>query len=265
MMKIFARSYVEFSIYEFFDAFFGSAIFSTAYIIALELVVAKHRTVVGILLNCFYAFGNIYLGVMAMIFKNYKLVLLFCYAPAFVIITYIWLQPRSEFIFREILIYHYLSFSMCALFTGIRWLLSKGRRQEAKQILIKAAELNKTQLSESILTKLDDVNLQLKSDDDEEVNQNEQQTKSRKTIFMQLLLMSYLWFSTIFVYYGLNINSVYLEFWNKYVNFIVSHNIDKKKPSSDHKNQFPQSSNCENVVFRLSSPLSCLRISSQSH
>lgn len=95
-MRIFARNYVEFSIYEFLDAFFGSAIFSTAYIIALELVVAKHRTIVGILLNCFYALGNIYLGVVAMIFKNYKLVLLFCYIPAFLTITFIWLQPRSE-------------------------------------------------------------------------------------------------------------------------------------------------------------------------
>lgn len=94
-MRVFARNYIEFSIYEFLDAFFGSAIFSTAYIIALELVVAKHRTVVGILLNCFYALGNIYLGVVAMIFKNYRTTLLFCYCPAFITFLYIWIQPRS--------------------------------------------------------------------------------------------------------------------------------------------------------------------------
>lgn len=41
-------------------------------------------------------------------------------------------------------------------------------------------------------------------------------------IVMQIANLSYCWFATVFVYYGLNLNSVYLEYWNKYVNFIVS-------------------------------------------
>jgi hypothetical protein len=41
-------------------------------------------------------------------------------------------------------------------------------------------------------------------------------------IVMQIANLSYCWFATVFVYYGLNLNSVYLEYWNKYINFIVS-------------------------------------------
>lgn len=194
-----------------------------------------------------------------MIFKNYKLVLLFCYIPAFLTITFIWLQPRSELKLCA-KIWNIINHIIYQLLPGIRWLLSKGKRQEAKRILIKAANLNNTRLPETILSKLDDENLQLKSDEDEKVDENQRQIQSRKTIILQLLLMSYLWFSTIFVYYGLNINSVYLEFWNKYVNYIVSLITRLNYPPSDHKNQFPLSK-CV-CSFRPSSPLSCLRISS---
>jgi hypothetical protein len=44
---------------------------------------------------------------------------------------------------------------------------------------------------------------------------------STRAIF-QIANISYLWFATIFVYYGLNINAVYLDYWDKYVSFIVS-------------------------------------------
>lgn len=50
--------------------------------------------------------------------------------------------------------------------------------------------------------------------------------KSRIKIVTQLVVTSFLWFSTIFVYYGLNINSVYLEYWDKYINFIVSFHLE---------------------------------------
>jgi hypothetical protein len=41
-------------------------------------------------------------------------------------------------------------------------------------------------------------------------------------VAMQIANLAYCWFATVFVYYGLNLNSVYLEYWNKYINFIVS-------------------------------------------
>lgn len=41
-------------------------------------------------------------------------------------------------------------------------------------------------------------------------------------VVMQIANLAYCWFAIVFIYYGLNLNSVYLEYWNKYINFIVS-------------------------------------------
>ena len=41
-------------------------------------------------------------------------------------------------------------------------------------------------------------------------------------IILQIANLAFCWFCCVFVFYGLNLNSVYLEYWNKYINFIVS-------------------------------------------
>lgn len=95
----------------------------------------------------------------------------------------------------------------------------KNRNEEAKQILLKASKVNKTALSQDSLTKLNE-KVELK--DNDEVVYDSGTRKTSKRVVLQILNISYLWFATIFVYYGLNINAVYLEYWDKYVSFIVS-------------------------------------------
>lgn len=99
ILKIFAVNYAQFAVFEFFDSFFGAATYSTSFIIGLELVTPKHRTIFGTCLNCFYAFGEIYLGVIAMLLRNYKQILLVTYAPAFLALSYIYILPQSQFSF----------------------------------------------------------------------------------------------------------------------------------------------------------------------
>lgn len=62
----------------------------------LELVTPRLRTISGTILNCFYALGGIYLGLIAMWFRNYKVLLLITYAPAFVVLSYTYLLPQSN-------------------------------------------------------------------------------------------------------------------------------------------------------------------------
>ena len=96
ILRIFASNYTQFAVFEFFDSFFGAATYSTSFIIGLELVVPKHRTVFGTCLNCFYAFGEIYLGIIAMIFRNYKSILWIAYLPSFLALAYICILPQSK-------------------------------------------------------------------------------------------------------------------------------------------------------------------------
>lgn len=62
----------------------------------LELVTPRLRTISGTLLNCFYALGGIYLGFVAMWFRNYKVLLLVTYLPAFIVLSYTFLLPQSK-------------------------------------------------------------------------------------------------------------------------------------------------------------------------
>jgi OCT family organic cation transporter-like MFS transporter 4/5 len=97
ILRMFASNYAQFATFEFFDSFFGAATYSTSFIIGLELVTPKHRTVFGTCLNCFYAFGEIYLGIIAMLFRNYKEILLITYIPAFLALAYVFILPQSQF------------------------------------------------------------------------------------------------------------------------------------------------------------------------
>lgn len=104
---------------------------------------------------------------------------------------------------------------------GVRWLLSKGKHKDAKCILEKACKLNGTELNVQTIDSLNErIEMQMSKD------MNEKSAFERKGIsmnaVMQIANLAYCWFATIFVYYGLNLNSVYLEYWNKYINFIVS-------------------------------------------
>lgn len=98
-MRVFALNYTQFAVYEFLDALFGAATYSTSYIIGLELVTPKNRTIFGTLLNCFYALGEIFLGLIAMWLRNYKTILLVCYPAAFLVILYVYILPQSEFLY----------------------------------------------------------------------------------------------------------------------------------------------------------------------
>lgn len=100
----------------------------------------------------------------------------------------------------------------------------KGNNDEAKQIILKATKMNRTSLSADSLSKLTE-NVKIRDIDDKEDTTSDQtiikSKSSQKKMIWKIASLSYLWFATIFVYYGLNINAVYLEYWNKYVSFIV--------------------------------------------
>lgn len=75
-------------------------------------------------------------------------------------------------------------------------------------------------MSEQTLSSLDE-NIEMENNAKKSPVKTEGSMKYSKKIILQIANLSYCWFATIFVYYGLNLNSVYLEYWDKYINFIV--------------------------------------------
>jgi len=121
-----------------------------------------------------------------------------------------------------------LRHSSSSSFPGVRWLLSKGKHEKAKNILNKACKLNGTEMNVQTLNSLNEkIEMQKSKDTNEYVaDDSEWMKKISLKIVMQIANLAYCWFAVIFVYYGLNLNSVYLEYWDKHVNFIVSLNVE---------------------------------------
>lgn len=110
-----------------------------------------------------------------------------------------------------------------------RWLLSKGRNEEAIVILKKAAIMNDVELSSELLSPLYELEKTGAEDKDKELEANhkvEKETSNFKKVIRssiirkRLFVCSFMWITCTFVYYGLSINSVSLA-GNKYVNFML--------------------------------------------
>ena len=155
------------------------------------------RATVGSFLNLFYAIGGAVLGLTSFYVKDYRTMLRILYTPALFVISYVFFLPRS-----------------------VRWLVSKKRFQDVGVILKKAAKINKVEFSRKILDMLETENSGDSEEISKEVPRSQESLKSK--IVWRVLNLSYCWFTVTFVYYGLNLNSVYLNAFNKHFNFIFS-------------------------------------------
>ncbi|OWR55596.1 solute carrier family 22 member 21 like protein [Danaus plexippus plexippus] len=207
-LRSFSTNYVMMLAFEFLEAGLGAGAYSTAFVLAMELVGPKGRVFGNTIINAVYVSGLMTLAALSWWLQSWRHLLRIIYIPAVFVISYIWILNES-----------------------IRWLLSKGRTEEAIDILKKAAKMNKVQLSEEALTPLYELK-KLNGDHESEkqkddiTNKVEEKTSNfvkviRSSVMRKrLAICSFLWITCTFVYYGLSINSVSLG-GNKYINFML--------------------------------------------
>ncbi|XP_021533213.1 solute carrier family 22 member 14 [Neomonachus schauinslandi] len=99
--------------------------------LATEWLMGQHRAHAIILEHCFFSVGILFLTGLAYSLPHWRLLFLVGGAPVFPLISYIWIMPESP-----------------------RWLLMKGKLEEAKQVLCFAASVNKKIIPLSLLDKL---------------------------------------------------------------------------------------------------------------
>lgn len=209
--RSFAPSYLPFIILEFLDTLFGAGFYGAAFVLgiaknilvmtnfdnltkillAMELVTPDQRVIGNTILACAFVAGEIILGLAAWISPSWRIMLRITYGPGIFFISYFWLTHES-----------------------VRWLLSKGSNQKAKQILKKVAKVNGAQISEETIAKLNQV--KEKDSEEESVWHIFQSPK----LLLRLLNCSYSWICCTFVYYGLTLHSVSIS-GNMYVNYIA--------------------------------------------
>lgn len=112
-----------FALFRIGVGFAHPGIFLVAVVIGMELVGPSRRMLGGIASGLFFAAGQIVLGLLAYVVRDYRNFQLVISLPALVFVSYWWLVPESA-----------------------RWLLSQRRFLDADRILQRAAKINKRTL-----------------------------------------------------------------------------------------------------------------------
>lgn len=169
-------------------------IFLVAYVMSMEMVGKRSRTVVGVVAHGFYSIGFFVTALLAWLITSWHWLQVAMTLPALLFIPYYWIIPESA-----------------------RWLITKRRPEEARVILEKIAKVNKKKVCDNELEEV------LKCSGDEE--------KQAKGTFLDLFRFSTLrcrtlniffnWMVNSGVYYGLSLNTSNLG-GNPYLNFVIS-------------------------------------------
>ncbi|RVE41008.1 hypothetical protein evm_014342 [Chilo suppressalis] len=198
-LKAFSISYEMYIIIEFLETVAGASAFPAAYILTIELLGQDKRVLTTAFQGIMLVLGGLSFALLAKTFSYWRTFIMVVYPPSLLFLLYIYLLPES-----------------------IRWLLSKGRKEEAVEIIMKAAKMNKVTLSEETMKQLTE---EKTKPIDEKKNPEEEsglwmQVLRSPIIMTRLAICSWWWITCTFVFYGLAINSVSLA-GDKYTNYML--------------------------------------------
>ncbi|XP_043236316.1 organic cation transporter protein-like [Amphibalanus amphitrite] len=116
-----------FLLLRFLTAFFGIGMYTTGFVMSMELVGEQWRALLGITYCLPVSCGFITMGGMAYLVRDWRLLQLALSLPGLLFVSFYWLVPESP-----------------------RWLLSKGRVSEARDILEQICKFNKMEPLEKL-------------------------------------------------------------------------------------------------------------------
>ncbi|XP_045500843.1 organic cation transporter protein-like [Colias croceus] len=195
IIRAFAPNYNMYLAMHFFEAALGGGLYPSAYVLAVELVGLKQRVIISAMCNMAFVVGVVILDLLAWVISNWRTYILILYSPAIIVGLYVWLMNESA-----------------------RWLLSKGRKEDAIKTLKRAAKINNMDPAKLDLDALSDPLLRTEVQTDKK-SQFSKAIRS-SIIWKRLIICSFLWLTCSLVYYGLSINSISLS-GNKYVSFML--------------------------------------------
>ncbi|XP_026830910.1 organic cation transporter protein isoform X2 [Ooceraea biroi] len=191
-----APEFISYVIFRLIVGSTTSGVFLVAYVIALEMVGPKKRLVAGVGCQLFFTTGYILTAGFAYFITDWRMLQIAITMPSVAFLLYWWFIPESA-----------------------RWLLTKGRHQEAKDLLQRASLENGVEMpSEALDTLLNN-------------NSGDSTPDSRKPSLFDLfrypnlrrksILLFFNWLVNSGTYYGLSWHASNLG-GNDYVNFVIS-------------------------------------------
>uniref|UniRef100_A0A8D9A9U1 Solute carrier family 22 member 4 n=1 Tax=Cacopsylla melanoneura TaxID=428564 RepID=A0A8D9A9U1_9HEMI len=198
LLRSCSTSYEVFTFLDFCNAFLDSGIYSSAFVLGMELVSAKQRVSTNVILNLFYPAGDVMLGVIGMYVTNWRWFLRLLYGPGVIFFVYYWIVPES-----------------------MRWLLTKNRTEEAVEIVDKIIQNHPNRdnldLKHILSSSADSAS---KEDTFGYFKTLGLALKSWRLLY-RVIHSSICWIGVVFLWYGVIQQSVSLT-GNKHVNFIYS-------------------------------------------
>lgn len=186
----FVTDYMIFVVLRCVSGFAVGGLLGTGFVLGMEIVGPTKRSWAGLVFEFFWAAGAMILALAAYLIRDWRHLNLVMSVPPVLFLSYIWLVPESP-----------------------RWLLIKGKIQEAEAILQKTARLNKRILPSDTLEKISFASkhraLPL------------WKACTHPIIMYQLTVILFGWMIVSMVFYGLAMNSGNIG-GNLYLNFFMS-------------------------------------------
>ncbi|XP_049865277.1 solute carrier family 22 member 3-like [Pectinophora gossypiella] len=194
--RSFTSYYWVYILLEFLEAAVGDSC-SPMFMLTIEMVPSDKRLLFQMLCSYGYTLGSLTLPLMAWLVPYWRNLLRVIFTPAVFFLFYIFLLDESP-----------------------RWLLSKGKKDEAIAILEKAAKKNKVKLDRNALD-----NLSYEENKGVNFIQLLKDTFTSPALLKRFFICLSWWTTSTFVNYGMTINSVSLQ-GNKYINFALITVVD---------------------------------------
>ncbi|XP_045769462.1 organic cation transporter protein-like [Maniola jurtina] len=187
-IRAFSVSYAMYLSLQIVQTTLGSGVYSAAFVIASELVGPKYRVITGVTCSAMFALGEALLGSIAWLISPWRYVVMATAVPCVLFVSYYWLITES-----------------------LRWLLSKKKYAEAKNVLHTIARVNKTQISDKSIEALFNPPQPMITTTSAKKLGLVRTIIHSPTLLRRVCTTPFWWMTMTFVYYGLSINSTTLS------------------------------------------------------
>lgn len=198
LLESFATSYPMFVALECLSATSAAAVYPTAFILGIEWAGVNYRVIVSQIIVSAYAIGLALTGVMASYAHEFRHYLRLAYAPGMI-----------------------AAFIMLFSCESLRWLLVKGKHEEAEKILTRAARINRIELSPKIINAARSFNDKPESNDaTPSANNSLKSIFTSRVLLIRFIINSCCWVVGAFATFGISLSAVTLH-EDKYMSFIL--------------------------------------------
>lgn len=184
-----ADNFYLFCVLRFIVGFCCAGTFMSAFVLGMEIVGPSKRLWAGVVIEYFFALGLVLLCLVGYLVREWKYNEIVLSVPSAFILVYWWLLPESP-----------------------RWLINRGKFEEAKVIIRKIAKRNKVEVTEKQLDSLEC---------DETATGQLWHLFTSRVLFVRTIVIFINWCVVSMVYYGLSLNSGSLA-GDFYLNFFLT-------------------------------------------